>query len=307
MHAMMASTSRIFRHRLLPMIPQFQVDSRFAAFLPAKCLAAGVVAIVFAFASPKFAAGEDAPAGKRRVQHAPSAQAVAIAAALESGSVAERQKVLLSLAAEPGPEADRILLALFDRFRARDLAPGLWLELFEAAARRDNAELKARLAERERELEKSRDPVSRYRECLEGGDAAAGRVIFTEKPEAGCIRCHRVSGQGAEIGPDLTALRQATDRVFILESIIDPNTAIASGYPHVLLKLKGGEALSGIVSFESSEELVLTSVVDGKKRRLKVEDIEERTPLPSAMPPGFGVVLGKRAIRDLVEFLATVE
>jgi quinoprotein glucose dehydrogenase len=228
-------------------------------------------------------------------------------ASVEKGSLAERQRALVKLGAQPGPEADRILLALFDRYRARDLPPGLWLEFFEAAARRDDAELKSRLAAREQELEKSRDLVSRYRECLEGGNAAAGRVIFTERPEAGCIRCHRVSGKGAEIGPDLTALRQATDRVFILESIIDPNTVITSGFPNVLLKLKSGESVAGVVSFESSEDLVLTSVVDGRKRKLKVEEIEERTPLPSAMPPGFGITLGKRAVRDLVEFLATVE
>lgn len=226
---------------------------------------------------------------------------------LEKGTLADRQKALARLATEPGPAADRMLLELFDRFRARDLPPGLWLEFFEGVAKRDNAELKARMAERERELEKSHDAVSRYRECLEGGDAAAGRVIFTARPEAGCVRCHRVSGEGAEIGPDLTALRQVTDRVFILESIIDPNTVITFGYPHALLKLRGGESVSGIVSFESSEELVITSVVDGKKRKLKMADVEERTPLPSAMPPAYGTVLGKRAIRDLVEFLATVE
>jgi len=61
------------------------------------------------------------------------------------------------------------------------------------------------------------------------------------------------------------------------------------------------------VSFESTDDITITSVVDGKKRRLKTADIAERTPLPSAMPPGLGLVLGKRAIRDLVEFLATLE
>ena len=292
---------------MLPTIPPFPVAPRFSNFFRAKLFAACVLAVGFVFASGVIAAGESAPANKRRGSRPTSKQATVTAATLEKGSLADRQKALARLATQPGPEADRILLSLLDRHRTRDLPPGLWLELFEAAARRDDAEVKARLAEREQDLGKSRDPVSRYRECLEGGDAAMGRKIFTERPEAGCIRCHRVSGKGAEIGPDLTALRQATDRVFILESIIDPNTTITSGYPNVLLKLKDGEAISGIVSFESSEDLVLTSVVDGKKRKLKVEDVEERTPLPSAMPPGFGIVLGKRAIRDLVEFLATVE
>lgn len=253
------------------------------------------------------AAGQAGVAGKGRAKKQPSPSGSVTLVSFEKGSLAEQQKALAKLGVQPGLEADRVLLALFERHRARELPPGLWLEFFEAASKSDNAELKARLAQREEELAKSRDPVSRYRECLEGGNAAAGRMIFTERPDAGCIRCHRVSGKGAEIGPDLTALRQVTDRVFILESIIDPNTVITSGYPNVLLKLKSGESLTGIVSFESTDDLVITSVVDGKKRKLKVEEIEERTALPSAMPPGFGLTLGKRAVRDLVEFLATVE
>ena len=215
--------------------------------------------------------------------------------------------MLASLATHPGAEADRILLAQFDRYRAHELSPALWLELFEAAAKSENPDVKERLAEHEREVEKSRDALSRYRECLEGGDAAVGRVIFTERPEAGCIRCHRASGQGGEIGPDLTTLRQATERVFILESIVDPNAVITAGFQNVLLKMKNGESISGIISFESTDDITITSVVDGKKRKLKVDDIDERTPLPSAMPPGFGLTLGKRAVRDLVEFLATLE
>jgi hypothetical protein len=47
--------------------------------------------------------------------------------------------------------------------------------------------------------------------------------------------------------------------------------------------------------------------VDGRKSKAPTAEIEDRTPLPSAMPPGFGLVLGKRAIRDLVQFLATIE
>ncbi|HYR59286.1 MAG TPA: c-type cytochrome [Chthoniobacteraceae bacterium] len=231
----------------------------------------------------------------------------AIAAVLEKGSARAQQKAFASLGTRPGAEADRLLLAQFDRYLAGALPPALWLELLEAAAKRDSAGLKARLAAHEREAAHSRDPLSRYRECLEGGDAAAGREIFTKKPEAGCIRCHRVEGEGGEIGPDLTALRQVTDRVFILESIIDPNAVITSGFQNFLFTLKNGETLSGIVNLESSEELVVTSVVDGRKRTLKLADIAGRMPLPSAMPPGFGLTLGKRALRDLVEFLATID
>jgi putative heme-binding domain-containing protein len=116
-----------------------------------------------------------------------------------------------------------------------------------------------------------------------------------------------VNGEGGHIGPDLATLHQTTDRLYILESIIDPNAVIAPGFQNVLLTLKSGESVSGILSFESDEEVVITSVVDGKTRKIPANDITERTSLPSAMPPGFGLALGKRAIRDLVEFIASQE
>jgi quinoprotein glucose dehydrogenase len=232
---------------------------------------------------------------------------VAYAAVLENGDVKAQQKAIEAIGEIPGPEADRVLLAQFARYAAGDLPVALWLELFTAAARRNSPEVKACLAEHEQKIAASHDPLSAYRECLEGGDAEGGREIFTKKVEAGCIRCHRVSGEGGEIGPDLSTVRQTTDRLYILESVIEPNAVITTGFQNVLLTMKNGEAVSGIASFESEDQIVITSVVDGKKRTLHTVEIAERTPLPSAMPPGFGLILGKRAIRDLVEFLATAK
>ncbi len=226
------------------------------------------------------------------------------AAVLEKGRLSARQRALARLGAHADPSADKVLLAHFNRYRAGELPVALWLDLFEAAAKRDNADLKSRLAERAQELERRTDQLGRFRECLEGGDADEGRVIFTKKPEAGCIRCHAVDGKGGVIGPDLTWLRHSTDRIGILESLILPNSTVAHGFQPVLLKLKDGEEISGVITFESSDDLTLTSVVDGKKRKLKIRDIAERTPLPSPMPPHFGAVLTKREIRDLIEFLA---
>jgi len=226
------------------------------------------------------------------------------AAVLERGRLSARRKALARLAVHPDAEADKVLLAQFDRYRAGELPPAIWLDFFEAAAKRDHPALKARLAEREQTLAKSKDALSRFRECLEGGDAEAGRAVFATKPEAGCIHCHSVSGEGGKIGPDLTWLRNSIDRILILESIVAPNSSIATGFQSALLTLKNGGTVSGVVTHESAEEITITSVVDGKNTKVKTADIAERTPLPSPMPPHFGVALDKRAIRDLIEFIA---
>ena len=79
---------------------------------------------------------------------------------------------------------------------------------------------------------------------------------------------------------------------------------MAIGYQCALLKLAGGEEISGVITSENADELTVTSVVDGKKRKVKTIEIAERTPLPSLMPPHFGAVLSRREIRDIIEFLA---
>ena len=70
------------------------------------------------------------------------------------------------------------------------------------------------------------------------------------------------------------------------------------------LKLKNGETVAGIVRGESQGDITLASFVDGKRTTIKLAKVVERTPLPSPMPPVFGQVLDKRAIRDLVQFIA---
>ena len=165
--------------------------------------------------------------------------------------------------------------------------------MLEAAGKRQDPALRARLAERARVEAASTDPLRPWRECLEGGDANEGREIFREKPEAGCIRCHRIGKEGGEIGPNLTALSQRAQRIAILESIIDPNASIVPGFSSLLVKLKDGRELAGIVSAETIDLMTLTSPTDGKKTTFRTSDIVAETALPSAMPPAFGQILGQ--------------
>ena len=247
-------------------------------------------------------------AARRLAAKVSPAEAVKLNAdVLGKGSTREQQEALANIASLPGLEADQVLLAQYDRFAAGKLKPALWLDVLEAAGQRDNPELKRRLAERDAELAKSKDPVAKWRECLEGGNAKTGREIFTEKAEAACMRCHKFKGEGGDVGPDLAKIAQISDRIYLLESIVDPNAKIAPGYDNVLFTLQNGEIIGGILNGEDAEEVTITSVADGKKQKIKVADIKERTRVPSAMPPGLADVLGKRGLRDVIEFLTTAK
>jgi putative heme-binding domain-containing protein len=266
-----------------------------------------VIATGMACAAFQWGASTAARASSLDAEHEPLRSVAEDAALLQKGRIHAQQKALVRLGDQTDPAADKILLEQIDRYDTGNLPAELWLELWEAAAKRSNPEVKARVAEHQREVEKSGDPLFRFRECLKGGDGETGRQIFTKKPEAGCVRCHSVNGVGGQIGPDLIWLRHSVERMNVLESIILPNAVIAPGYASATLKLKGGEEISGVMQQENAHDVTVTSVVDGRKRKVLIEDIVERTPLPSPMPPAFGMILSKREIRDLVEFIAAGE
>ena len=80
---------------------------------------------------------------------------------------------------------------------------------------------------------------------LTGGDAARGKELFFNHQIAGCFRCHKVGGVGGIIAPALDGIGAKKDAKYLLESLIDPNAAIAEGYAgkispmppmHLLLK-----------------------------------------------------------------------
>jgi quinoprotein glucose dehydrogenase len=238
----------------------------------------------------------------------PAMAVKANAAILGKGSTREQQDALANIAATPGRESDKVILQQLDLLLAGKLKPGVILDVLEAAESRssDDADIKKKLAAFEA-ARKADDPLARWRECVEGGDGKIGKQIFAEKSEAACMRCHKVKGVGGEVGPDLADVGKKMGREYVLRAIVDPNAEIAKGYDNVMVTLKDGNIVAGLLSTETADELALKNPADGKLQRVKKSAVKERASLPSAMPPGLGDILGKRALRDVVQYLSTLK
>ncbi len=236
----------------------------------------------------------------------PAAAVKANAAILATGGLREQQQALATIAAEKGAEADAVIAEQLDLLLAGKVKSGLVLDLLEAAAPRKDVAIQKKLVAFE-STRKANDPLARWRECIEGGESKEGKRIFAEKAEAACMRCHKVKGEGGDVGPDLAEIGKKMGREYVLQSIVDPNAVIAKGYDNVMVTLKDGNVVAGLLSAETADELALKNPADAKLQRVKKADVKERMSLPSAMPPGMGEVLTKRELRDVVQYLSALK
>ena len=119
-------------------------------------------------------------------------------------------------------------------------------------------------------------------------------------------------GNGGDAGPDLTLVADRAqqdhgqrDRIYLLESLLDPHAKIAKGFGTVSLLLLNGKEVTGTVLEETAAQITLRTPT-GTTIVVPVAEIEDRTKPQSPMPP-VRDVLSKRELRDLVEFLATLK
>lgn len=133
-------------------------------------------------------------------------------------------------------------------------------------------------------------------------DRDTGRRIFFNSKVALCSSCHRHSGRGNVVGPDLTLIAQQGDRAAILRSILEPHREVAPQFYPSVVELKDGTTFTGILLRSSSTEVFRD--LTGKEKSFPEADIVKRTELrTSLMPPGLVMSLTNEELRDLLAFL----
>lgn len=220
-------------------------------------------------------------------------------AAMQRGAWTEQQRAVALLAACRCDAADAVLKQWLARLASGEAPPQIELELREAAEVR-----KLPIADGSAAAPASAaDPLADYRQCLVGGDEERGRKIFRERGDLACSRCHILEPELTSVGPNLSQIGAAKPRDYLLEAVVDPNKAIATGFEMTVLVTDDGLTVSGIVKAENDDTVQLAKP-DGTIATIDKKMIEERLPGLSAMPTDLGKTLSKRDLRDLVEFLA---
>ena len=173
----------------------------------------------------------------------------------------------------------------------------------------DDPELRAKLAMLWPE---TRTPTTREMEDLirkraaivraGSGDPYNGRTLFQNT----CAGCHRLFGQGGQVGPDLTVYDRS-DLDSMLLSIVNPGAEIREGYEQIHLETRDGRLLSGFLVEKDDQTLVLRTL-DNQTATIPVADIREQDrPAASLMPEGLLDGFKDQEVRDLFAYLRSTQ
>ena len=138
------------------------------------------------------------------------------------------------------------------------------------------------------------------------GDVERGRKLFFEAADMQCRNCHRVHGQGKNLGPDLSGIGKKLTRPQLLESLLEPSKRIEAKYVVHLVETTRGLVHTGMLVRRNDDEVVLADA-RGKEIRISTDDIEELVPQRRSLMPDLLLRdMTAAQVADLLEFLSSL-
>ena len=146
------------------------------------------------------------------------------------------------------------------------------------------------------------DEIKKYKRIVGMGNSdlsnlSNGRVMFNRV----CASCHKLYGEGGELGPDLTG----SDRKnlhYVLSNVIDPNAEIPNDYRTAIIRMKDNRVLIGVVRSREPKRITVVTpseVIFLPKRDVAKIDAQNY----SIMPEGLIRLFKDQELRDLISYL----
>jgi putative heme-binding domain-containing protein len=139
------------------------------------------------------------------------------------------------------------------------------------------------------------------------GDLVRGRQLFHASSVVQCRNCHRIAGQGTELGPDLDAIGKKYDRAKLLDSILNPSAQIDPKYATYLVETNSGKVLTGLVEKRDDAEVILKDA-QNKTHTFATRDIDGIYPQAKSMMPDLLLRdFTAQQVADLLAYLASLQ
>lgn len=130
------------------------------------------------------------------------------------------------------------------------------------------------------------------------GDIANGKKMFTQH----CAKCHKHSGEGEHIGPDLTGMAVHPKEELLIH-ILDPSRSVEGTYRSYMAQTIDGRTIVGLLASETRNAIELIDA-ENKRHNIDRDDLEElKESMLSLMPEGFETQMKPEEMVDLLEFL----
>ena len=132
---------------------------------------------------------------------------------------------------------------------------------------------------------------------LPAANLSQGRQTFTQL----CAPCHRLYGEGGQVGPDLTGSGRAS-LDYLLDNIVDPSAVVPADFCMAVVTLKDGRVLNGVLREPNARTItVQTQTERAVVERAEVVSIE--TSEQSMMPEGLLESLKADEALNLIAYL----
>ena len=137
------------------------------------------------------------------------------------------------------------------------------------------------------------------------GDIVRGQQLYNTT--ATCNKCHKVRGEGKEVGPDLSEIGGKLSREAMFVSILDPSAGISHSYESYSVVLDSGNIVTGTMVNRTDEQITLRTV-EAIDKTIRVDEIDEllKSNL-SLMPADLQKTMSAQDLVDVVEFLTTLK
>jgi putative membrane-bound dehydrogenase-like protein len=129
-------------------------------------------------------------------------------------------------------------------------------------------------------------------------DYAVGKAMAAKH----CLTCHKLHGQGAEVGPDLTGVGRSTLDA-LLANVLNPNEVIGKGYEQVIVRTTDERTIAGRLIEDTAAHVKILSagpkedvVAKGDIDAMKVTEL-------SVMPEGLEKQMTDAEFRSLIWYV----
>lgn len=135
------------------------------------------------------------------------------------------------------------------------------------------------------------------------GDASRGESLFAKLT---CNKCHTVDPNETPRGPYLPQVAKTYKRDQLTESIVLPSKSLAQGFVTNIFQMDDGRLLSGFITFEGPEKIVIRDN-QGNEITLNPDEIEgQKKDNVSIMPVGLANDVTVQELADLVTYLESL-